>query len=72
MSDSDITQKFVLYRYTPSLVAAALFPGLFGVSAVIHAVQVRRNGAKYFTAFMEAKMNILSFSDEGERFYNHV
>ena len=52
MSDSDTTQKFILYRYTPSLVAAAIFLGLFAISTVIHAFQVRRYKAKYFTAFV--------------------
>ncbi|KAH8670976.1 RTA1 like protein-domain-containing protein [Xylariales sp. PMI_506] len=43
---------FVYYHYNPSIVAAAIFVSLFGISTIIHIVQLSRRRTWYFIPFV--------------------
>jgi hypothetical protein len=61
MSDSSgIT--FILYRYDPSLPAAAVFVVLFALITVIHSVQLVHGRAWYFIPFVLGGICMLSVS----------
>jgi hypothetical protein len=51
MSDSSDT-SFVLYRYTPSPAAAAIFMLAFLACGIVHAVQIFRTKTWYFTPLL--------------------
>jgi hypothetical protein len=48
----DSTTKFLLYHYTPSLAAAAVFVVLFLATALLHVFQLFKNRAWYFIPFV--------------------
>ncbi|KAL4963992.1 RTA1 domain-containing protein [Aspergillus stella-maris] len=49
---ADDSIDFELYRYTPSLVGAGLFAGLFLLTTVVHIYQLLRYRSWYFVPFM--------------------
>jgi hypothetical protein len=52
MSDSSQHIDFKLYRYTPSVAAAAIFITLFIVTTVFHLWQLIKSRSWYFIAFV--------------------
>ena len=52
MASSDSTVKFELYRYSPSLIAAAIFVILFGVASAVHAWQLIRVRSWYLVPLL--------------------
>lgn len=44
--------NFFLYQYEPSVAAAALFIGLFGVTTTLHAYQMMRTRTWFFIPFV--------------------
>jgi hypothetical protein len=48
----DSTTKFLLYHYTPSLAAAAVFVVLFLATALLHVFQLFKNRTWYFIPFV--------------------
>ncbi|KAJ5644244.1 uncharacterized protein N7484_006751 [Penicillium longicatenatum] len=52
MSDSSQHIDFKLYRYTPSVAAAAIFIALFIITTVFHLWQLIRSRSWYFIAFI--------------------
>jgi drug/metabolite transporter (DMT)-like permease len=44
--------QFVLYHYTPSLIAAVIFAVLFFLTTALHLVQRLKSGVKYFNPFI--------------------
>ncbi|OJJ65909.1 hypothetical protein ASPBRDRAFT_667054 [Aspergillus brasiliensis CBS 101740] len=53
MSTQDNSQTtYALYRYTPSIPAAAIFAGVFIVLAVLHTILAIRHRSKYFIPFI--------------------
>lgn len=52
MSDSSQHIDFKLYRYTPSVVAAAIFIALFIITTVFHLWQLIKSRSWYFIAFV--------------------
>ncbi|QSZ29512.1 hypothetical protein DSL72_004026 [Monilinia vaccinii-corymbosi] len=47
-------EKYMLYHYEPSLAAAVVFVGLFGVSAILHIYQLITKRTWYFIPFVIA------------------
>jgi hypothetical protein len=45
-------EKYILYRYNPSIAAAATFAALFGISATLHATQLGLRRTWYFIPFV--------------------
>jgi hypothetical protein len=58
------------YEYNPSLAAAAIFAALFGLSAVLHAIQLLRNRTWYFVPFLIGA--VCSFPLSGVSMFNHL
>lgn len=52
MSDSSQHIDFKLYRYTPSVAAAAIFIALFIITTVFHLWQLIKSRSWYFIAFV--------------------
>lgn len=50
--DGDDPNAFVLYRYEPSLIAAAIFVVLFGLTTTLHVYQMIRKRAWFLTPFV--------------------
>jgi hypothetical protein len=49
---SDGGIDFALYRYTPSIPAAAVFVGIFLILSILHLIRMIRNRAYFFTPFV--------------------
>lgn len=47
-----MTSSYVLYQYTPSLVAAVVFAVLFFLTTALHLWQRIRNHTQYFNPFI--------------------
>lgn len=52
MSDSSQHIDFKLYRYTPSVAAAAIFIALFIITTALHVWQLIKSRSWYFVAFV--------------------
>ncbi|GJP92767.1 hypothetical protein CBS147343_4733 [Aspergillus niger] len=51
-SQNDSSVSFVLYRYTPSIPAAAIFTAVFIILAIVHTYLAIRHRSKYFIPFI--------------------
>lgn len=51
-SQNDTNVTFVLYRYTPSIPAAAIFTAVFIILAIVHTYMAFRYRSKYFIPFI--------------------
>ncbi|KAF8917121.1 RTA1 like protein-domain-containing protein [Mucidula mucida] len=62
---ADDSDNFQLYRYTPSVVAAAIFAVIFFGAGVVHGVQIIRTKGWYFTAMLIGTLSMFSFFSLG-------
>jgi hypothetical protein len=62
-TSSDGGIDFALYRYTPSIPAAAIFAGIFLILSILHLVRLIQNRTYFFIPFIVGLLCEIQASD---------